>query len=108
MAGIVQGALAGTLACLTLTYFTQQRMVATQDTIQASLRASVDTIQRRNDPVEPVSNVRAYVIRDWSQGAKDIWNEELIRGINWLYDLNLGQAAIGLVETTVTSISKHL
>lgn len=108
MAGIVQGALAGSLACLTLTYFTQQRLQATQLVLHESLTASVATLETRNDPVVPVSNIRAYTTQEWQQGARDIWNEEVIRSVNWFYGLNLGNAAVGLIESTITSISKHL
>lgn len=104
MAGITQGALAGSLFALTLTYFTQQRFESTRNTVCASLQATRAAIETRNDPVEEVSNINNFQTRAFREGISDIWNEEVIRAVNWVYDLKLGNAAVGLVESGLASL----
>lgn len=64
----------------------------------------MQNIEGRNDAVVPVSNVREFVSSNWNEGVRDIWNEEIIRAVNWFYGLDIGRAAVGGVERGIVTI----
>jgi hypothetical protein len=97
MAGITHGLLTGVLAVSGLAYLTAGQFEKNALRIHNEIATTVDIYEKRNEPTPHISNVRTFYTSSVSEGAKDIWNEEVIRAINWWYDVKLGNRIIALI-----------
>ncbi|OWB61028.1 hypothetical protein B5S29_g1912 [[Candida] boidinii] len=106
MAGRIHGFLGGVLMTSSLTYLTAYEFKSKQNTISKSLLESSNLIEHRNDPIEHKSNVVQFTTRDGiNETVKDIWNEEVIRGVNWLYSINLTNYGKVLIDKIAGSVN---
>lgn len=90
MGGRINGFLGGVLLTGTITYLTTLEFHAKQLAVSNALKESNDTIYYHGRPVEPKSNIISYKTRTLKESVKDIWNYEIINGVNWLYSFDLG------------------
>ncbi|GMG60223.1 unnamed protein product [Ambrosiozyma monospora] len=88
MAGRIHGLLGGILLTTSLTYLTQQNFKKNQAIIHDSISQSVETLDYENRKVEINSNVKQLEVKTVRESVKDIWNYEIVRGVNWLYSLD--------------------
>ena len=71
--------------------------------ISTSLEESRIIIDERHTPKPPLRRTIDYTNRpSWIETAKDIWNDEIITGVNWLYSINW----VRLGEKTERSLNK--
>lgn len=89
MAGRIHGLLAGALLTGSITYFTSKEFSNNQKKISNSLQDSVNLIENNQNEIITGSNKISYIDKDVIESTKDIWNFEVIKGVNWLYSLNL-------------------
>lgn len=93
MTGRIHGFLAGALLTGSITYFTSKEFSNNKNKISASLHDSINLIENNQNEITIGSNKISYIDKDVIESSKDIWNYEVIKGVNWLYSLNL--ASIG-------------
>lgn len=99
MAGITHGVLTGVLVTSGMAYLTAQQFKNNANKVKEEIQGCVDIIEKRNDPIPHISNVRSFATSNIGEGAKDIWNEEVIRAVNWWYDLKIGDYAVSLIAS---------
>jgi hypothetical protein len=90
MAGITHGLLAGALVTTALTYATASQFRTTASTVHLESLTAADIWQSRDIPTPLVSNKNTFYKRDVVEGAKDLWNEEVMRAVTWWYGLRVG------------------
>lgn len=95
--GRIHGFLGGVLLTSTFTYYTQQYINKNQQFISQHLRQSDYIINNRilsDKDAElrknyiPDSHVNYQSRVSFAETCKDIWNEEIITMVNWLYSIN--------------------
>lgn len=109
MGGRIHGFLGGVLLTSALTYYTGEYFHKKQQFISHHLRTSNDIINERilsNKPRDELVAIDKSITYTSRQGvseiAKDIWNEEVIKMVNWLYSINW----YNIVVTTDKKISQ--
>lgn len=98
MAGITHGFLTGVLVTSGLAYLTANQFHNNATKIKHEINNCIDVIEKRNDPIPHISNVRSFYSTSVAEGAKDLWNEEVIGAVNWWYNLKVGDHLISLVS----------
>ncbi|CAH2353628.1 putative MICOS complex subunit MIC12 [[Candida] railenensis] len=94
MGGRIHGFLGGVLLTASLTYYTGQyieknsRFVSTQ--LQHANTVVTDRILSNKGIPKPIAvdNNIDLRTRPFGETAKDIWNDEIIKMVNWLYSIN--------------------
>lgn len=72
-----------------MTYLTALELRANQQVVSSSLQKYKSVIEDRNKPFEYTPNVIKYTDRSSiKETVADIWNSEIIKGVNWLYSIN--------------------
>lgn len=117
MGGRIHGFLGGVLLALLLTYYTGEYIKKNALVASRSLQMLDDIINKRMlsnynewDEVVPVTSKVEFVQRPFAESCKDIWNHEIIKGVNWLYSINwykLGEKADELLNKLTDKIA-HL
>lgn len=97
MAGITQGFVTGALTVCGLTVLTTTQFQSTHTKIHTEIEKTRNVYELRNEPVNHVSNIRTFYTSNVNEGVKDIWNEEVIRAVNWWYDLKVGDKLVGYI-----------
>ncbi|KAG0678596.1 hypothetical protein C6P40_003802 [Pichia californica] len=97
MAGITHGLLTGVLVTSGLSYLTATQFNSNAIKIKNEINSCIETIEKRNDPIPHISNVRSFYSSSISEGAKDLWNEEVISAVNWWYNLKIGNQLTNLI-----------
>ncbi|CAN3377073.1 hypothetical protein DIURU_002075 [Diutina rugosa] len=103
MGGRIHGFLGGVLLASSLTYYTGEYIKKNASIASRSLQMSDDIINKRMlsthnewDDVVPVTSKVEFIQRPFAESCKDIWNQEIITAVNWLYSINwyrLGEKA---------------
>lgn len=96
MGGRIHGFLGGVLFTSAVTYYTSQYIEHHQQFISSHLRTCNSTITRgilnRNDSPLVVDPVSSHTIMRGRVGlgetCKDIWNDEIITMVNWIYSID--------------------
>ncbi|EMG50175.1 hypothetical protein SBY92_003680 [Candida maltosa Xu316] len=97
MGGRIHGFLGGVLLTTTLTYYTSEYISKNQQFISQQLRQSDYIINNRilSDADEklrknyvPNSHISYSARAGFAETCKDIWNDEIITMVNWIYSLN--------------------
>ncbi|RCK62992.1 hypothetical protein Cantr_10235 [Candida viswanathii] len=95
--GRIHGFLGGVLLTSTLTYYTSQYINKNQQFISHHLRQSESIINDRILSDKDAELRRGYVPDShvnyrsrvsFAETCKDIWNEEIITMVNWVYGIN--------------------
>ncbi|CAI5755883.1 unnamed protein product [Candida verbasci] len=106
MGGRIHGFLGGVLLTSTITYLTKQYIVKNSLFISDSLRSSNYTIQNKilsNKHYENLSIPNKHTtdeIRSFNETCKDLWNEEIIKMVNWVYGINWYKIGMKIDEKT--------
>lgn len=121
MGGRIHGFLGGVLLTSALTYYTGEYLFKNQQFVSSQLRKSDYIINNRilsdkdyNREVIPVSKQVNLVTRLSSlETSKDIWNDEIIKMVNWIYGINwyqwgvkADQKLIELTDKVATSVTE--
>lgn len=121
MGGRIHGFLGGVLLTSALTYYTGEYFQKNLKFISHQLKASDNIINNRilsnTDLIKeglPVSSHSHATTRvSFAETAKDIWNDEIIKTVNWVYGINWYQIGItadkkilGLTEKLVNSVKE--
>lgn len=96
MAGRIHGFLAGVLFTSAVTYYTGEYIKKNQAFVSKHLQASSRIIENRiltdkdiSKDIEPGSSRITVTGRgDFKEICKDIWNDEIITMVNWIYSIN--------------------
>lgn len=89
MGGRIHGFLGGLLLGLALTYYQAYQFHSNGWKIQQLLRRAKATIDDRNKPAEVAPAKVAFSYRPGGKETfADLWNDEVIRGVNWVYSIN--------------------
>lgn len=96
MGGRIHGFLGGVLLTSALNYYTGEYFRNNLQFISTHLKSSDNIINNRilsdrdiTKEVIPISNQHNSVIRLNSlETRKDIWNDEIIKMVNWIYGIN--------------------
>ncbi|EDK47222.1 conserved hypothetical protein [Lodderomyces elongisporus NRRL YB-4239] len=94
MGGRIHGFLGGVLLTSALTYYTGQMFHTNSKFISQQLQQSNNTINNRILTDSDYKQVRipnnhiTTTDRTFSETCKDIWNEEIIKMVNWVYGIN--------------------
>ncbi|KAG7194185.1 uncharacterized protein KQ657_004895 [Scheffersomyces spartinae] len=122
MAGRIHGFLSGVLLTSAITYYTGEYIKKNQQFVSRHLQTSTRIIDNRilsdkdiNKDIEPGSSHITRTSRgEFKEICKDIWNDEIITMVNWIYSINwfqLGKDAdeglIRLTDNLSEKISKH-
>lgn len=90
----IHGFLGGVLLTASLTYYTGQYMEKNQKFVSSQLQHANYVVQNRilsdkgvQKPVA-VDSAVTYASRPFGETAKDIWNDEIIKMVNWVYSIN--------------------
>lgn len=102
MGGRIHGFLGGVLLTSALTYYTGEYFQKSLQFVSLQLRSANNTINNRiltnNDQAleaVPKSNQIHSVQRiNVAETAKDIWNDEIVKMVNWVYGINWYQWGI--------------
>ncbi|ODQ83052.1 hypothetical protein BABINDRAFT_57276 [Babjeviella inositovora NRRL Y-12698] len=108
MGGRIHGFLGGVLLTASITYYNGYQFKQTQKLISQSLRESKTLIDERNKPVESASKSLEFSYRPsvWETVA-DIWNDEVIRGVNWVYSVNWAKLTTDVEDKISNAINKN-
>lgn len=94
MGGRIHGFLGGVLLTASLTYYTGQYIEKNQKFVSKQLRNADDVVNNRilsdsgiPKPVAVDTRVDLHT-RNFAETSKDIWNEEIIKMVNWVYGIN--------------------
>lgn len=112
--GRIHGFLGGALLTSALTYYTGEYFHKNSRVVSLHLRASNDIINNRilsdtdaNQELVPVSKHINYTSRQSiAETSKDIWNDEIIKMVNWLYSINWYQTVVNVDKKINTLTSK--
>lgn len=117
MGGRIHGFLGGVLLALLLTYYTGEYIKKNASIASRSLQMLDDIINKRMlsthnewDDVVPVTSKVEFIQRPFAESCKDIWNQEIITAVNWLYSINwyrLGEKADELLNKLTDKLA-HL
>ncbi|ODV80248.1 uncharacterized protein CANTADRAFT_5904 [Suhomyces tanzawaensis NRRL Y-17324] len=96
MGGRIHGFLGGVLLTSALTYYTGEYFKKNQQFISHQLRVSDNTINNRilsdhdlKKELIPIDKrIGATTRVNFSETCKDIWNDEIIKMVNWVYGIN--------------------
>ncbi|CDK24284.1 unnamed protein product [Kuraishia capsulata CBS 1993] len=103
MGGRIHGFLGGVLLTASLTYLTALQIRKNRDIVCSSIREYESILESRNEPIIPKSDIINYTSRATTlETAKDIWNAELTKSVNWLYSIQwfeAGQKLLSNVES---------
>ncbi|GMM36408.1 hypothetical protein DASC09_037330 [Saccharomycopsis crataegensis] len=92
MSGRIHGFLGGVLLTSSLTYLTALEFRKNRDIVSQSLITSKDIIENRhNRDTTYVPGTNSINYNDRSnirESFADIWNSEIIKGVNWVYSIN--------------------
>lgn len=116
----IHGFLGGVLLASSLTYYTQEYFKKNQVFISTSLQQSKNIIDNRilsdkdlHKVALPINNNVNLNHRTFSETYKDIWNEEIITMVNWLYSINwyqlgvkVDEKVIGLTDKLAEAVTK--
>ncbi|KAI5952091.1 hypothetical protein KGF57_004220 [Candida theae] len=107
MGGRIHGFLGGVLLTSTLTYYTGQLFHRNQEFISQHLQASNHIINNRiltdselRNTVIPNNHIVRNERANFAETCKDIWNEEIIKMVNWVYGINWYKLGIKLDDET--------
>lgn len=120
MGGRIHGFLGGVLLTSALTYYTGEYFNKNQQFISHHLKSSNDIINnkvlsdRGNDILTPIDKSVNYTRRQGIvETSKDIWNDEIIKMVNWIYSINWYQNLLkadekynNLTEKVANSVTK--
>lgn len=98
MAGITHGVLTGVLVTSGLAYLTARQFENNAGTIKREIGQCIDIAEHKQEAVPHVSNVRTYYSSSVVEGAKDLWNEEVIGAVNWWYGLKVGSRLMAAIS----------
>lgn len=109
----INGFLGGVLLASSLTYYTGQYFKKNQTFISTSLQQSKNIIDNRiltdrdlNKEIIPVNNNIDLKHRTFQETYKDIWNEEIVTMVNWVYSINWYQLGKKVDEQVVELTDK--
>lgn len=92
MGGRIHGFLAGTLCSASLAYFTSLEFQKNKTELSSALQSYKSQIENRNVAQPEYRRGDSSIhYSDRSQLREifaDIWNGEIIKGVNWLYGIN--------------------
>ncbi|KAI5958450.1 uncharacterized protein KGF55_005793 [Candida pseudojiufengensis] len=95
MGGRIHGFLGGVLLTSALTYYTGQLFVNNAKFISQHLKQSNSIIQNKiltdtyyKNLEIPNNQITTYERPNFQETCKDIWNEEIIKMVNWIYSIN--------------------
>lgn len=97
MAGITHGFLTGVLVTSGLAYLTACQFNNNAIKIKGEINDCIDIVEKKNETVSHISNVRSFYTSSVSEGVKDLWNEEVISAVNWWYNLKVGDRLSSLI-----------
>jgi altered-inheritance-of-mitochondria protein 5 len=108
MVGRIHGFLGGVLLASSFTYYTREYFRKNQQFISSSLHQSKNIIDNRilsdadinKEPV-PVNNYVNTSHRGFAETYKDIWNEEIITMVNWIYSINWYKLGVNVDKQVV-------
>ncbi|KAG7664584.1 uncharacterized protein J8A68_001879 [[Candida] subhashii] len=112
MGGRIHGFLGGVLLTSAITYYTSQYIQKNQQFISHQLRTSENIINNRilsdkdlQKPLEPISSHITTTGRvSFGETCKDIWNDEIITMVNWIYSINWYQWGVELDKSVVKAV----
>ncbi|CCG24872.1 hypothetical protein CORT_0G01890 [Candida orthopsilosis Co 90-125] len=103
MGGRIHGFLGGVLLTSALTYYTGQMFHRNQQFISQHLQQSNNIINNRiltdseyRNTAIPDNHIVIEERPDFVETCKDIWNEEIIKMVNWIYGINWYKLGIKL------------
>lgn len=107
MGGRIHGFLGGVLLTSALTYYTGEYFRKNLKFVSTHLKASDNIINNRiltdrdtTREVIPISNQHKSITRlNTVETCKDIWNDEIIQIVNWIYGINWYQWGIKADKT---------
>ncbi|ODV67185.1 hypothetical protein HYPBUDRAFT_153077 [Hyphopichia burtonii NRRL Y-1933] len=107
MGGRIHGFLGGVLLTSAFTYYTGQYFQKNQQVISHHLKTSNNIINNRilsdkdiSTEIVPVDSRINYTSRpNIAETSKDIWNDEIIKMVNWIYSINWYQWMIDADKT---------
>ena len=89
--GVGQGFIAGALVTFGLTYATAGMFRINAAKVHLESQAALGYWNNRNVPVPHVSNRIEYEYHDIIEGAKDLWNEQVSKGVGAVYNMRIGE-----------------
>ncbi|KAG7877893.1 hypothetical protein KL905_001159 [Ogataea polymorpha] len=104
MAGRIHGFLGGVLLTGSIAYLTAREFRLNQAVISQSLRESSRIIEERDLPVPHQSNILESKEKTLTESIKDIWNHEVIKGVNYIYSLDYS----GVGDSITKSIDRFI
>ncbi|KAG5418378.1 hypothetical protein I9W82_003906 [Candida metapsilosis] len=103
MGGRIHGFLGGVLLTSALTYYTGQSFHQNQQFISHQLQQSNSIINNRiltdseyRNRGIPNNHITLKQRVSFSETCKDVWNEEIIKMVNWIYGINWYKLGIKL------------
>ncbi|EGW33951.1 uncharacterized protein SPAPADRAFT_134514 [Spathaspora passalidarum NRRL Y-27907] len=113
MGGRIHGFLGGVLLTSVFTYYTTEYIHKNQQFISQQLRQSNRITQRIvNQEAIPQDNTPRdsrilTTNRNFKETCKDIWNEEIITAVNWIYSIDWYDLGLNLDKKVLSYINKN-
>ncbi|KAG7697522.1 hypothetical protein KL930_000423 [Ogataea haglerorum] len=104
MTGRIHGFLGGVLLTGSIAYLTAREFRLNQAVISQSLKESSRIIEERDLPIPHQSNVLRFRQKSIAESIKDIWNHEVIKGVNYIYALDFS----GVGDSITRSIDRFI
>jgi altered-inheritance-of-mitochondria protein 5 len=117
--GRIHGFLGGVLLTSTITYYTGEYFRSNQKFISTHLQTSDHIIRSKilspnqAEPIPTTSHSSTISRVGIVETSKDIWNDEIIKMVNWVYGINwyqwgvkLDRKVMGLTEKVVDAVTE--
>lgn len=107
MGGRIHGFLGGVLLTTSLAYYTSQEFKRNQEFVSKTIREAEAIIDEHDKPQKPVPRSIEFQHRpSMKQTIADIWDEQILKGVHWVYSINVEKNIAAAVESVESAINK--